>query len=59
MDAAGYIQTTYHELKKFKLGPESKIDVDPGAKQEHLKEPPSLTVNGNAFTETGATILEV
>ena len=59
MDGAGYIQTTYHELRKFKLGPVSKLDVDLGAEQEHLQAPPSFTVNGNAFTETDATVLEV
>ena len=59
VDGAGYIQTTYHELKKFKLGPVSKIDVDPGANQEHLKVPPSFAVNGNAFTETDTIVLEV
>ena len=59
VDGAGYIQTTYHELRKFKLGPVSKLDVDPGAEQEHLQAPPSFAVNGNAFTETDATVLEV
>ena len=59
VDGAGYIQTTYHELRKFKLGPVSKLDVDPGAEQEHLQAPPSFTVNGNALTETNATVLEV
>ena len=59
MDGAGYIQTTCHELKKFKLGPVSKLDVDPGAKQEHLQPPPSFAVNGNAFTETDATVLKL
>ena len=47
MDGAGYIQTTYHELRKFKLGPVSKLDVDPGAEQEHLQAPPLFAVNGN------------
>ena len=59
VDGAGYIQTTYHELRKFKLGPVSKLDVGPGAKQEHLQAPPSFTVNENAFTETDATVLKV
>ena len=59
VDGAGYIQTTYHELRKFKLGPVSKLEVDPGAEQEHLQAPPSFTVNGNALTETDATVLEV
>ena len=40
VDGAGYIKTTYHELRKFKLGPVSKLDVDPGAEQEHLQAPP-------------------
>ena len=37
----------------------SKLDVDPGADQEHLQAPPSFTGNGNAFTETDATVLKV
>ena len=59
VDGAGYIQMTYHELKKFKLGPVSKKDVDPGANQEHLKAPPSFAVNGYPFKETDTTVLEV
>ena len=59
VDGAGYIQTTYHELRKFKLGPVSKLDTDLGAEQEHLQAPPSFAVNGNALTETDATVLEV
>ena len=58
VDGAGYIQMTYHELKKFKLGPVSKKDVDLGANQEDLNAPPSFAVNGHAFKETDTTLLK-
>ena len=59
VDGAGYIQTTYHELKKFKLGPVSKIDVDLGANEKHLKKPPTFAVDGSLFKDTDSTVLKV
>ena len=59
VDGAGYIQTTYHELKKFKLGPVSKINVDPGENEKYLKKPPTFAVDGFPFEEIDTTILKV
>ena len=52
VDGAGYIQMTYHELKKFKLGPVSNIEIDLGENEKHLKKPPTFAVDGCPFEET-------
>ena len=37
VNEANYVQTSYHELRKFKLGPISQINVDLDKDAEHLK----------------------
>ena len=60
MDGAAYIQTCYHELRKFKLGPTTKLDEDDDKDAEHLQLPPTFAINGNAnYVETDANILKV
>ena len=36
VDGAAYIETCYHELRKFKIGPITKIDKDKDKNEEHL-----------------------
>ena len=60
MDVAAYIQTCYHELRKFKLGPITKLDKDNDKDAEHLQLPPIFAINGNAnYVETDANIVKV
>ena len=60
VDGAACIQTCYHELKKFKLGPISKLDVDDDKDAEHLQTPPLFAINGNAdFVENDKDVLKV
>ena len=60
VDGAAYIQTCYHELRKFKIGPITKLDEDKDEDAEHLKLPPTLTMHGNAnFEETDENVLKV
>ena len=60
VDGAAYIQTCYHELRKFKLGPITKLDKDKDKNTEHLKLPPTFGMNGNAnFEETDENVLEI
>ena len=55
-----YIQTCYHELKKFKLGPISKLDIDVDKDAEHLQVPPWFAINGDAiFVEHDKNVLKV
>ena len=37
----------------------SKIDVDLGANEKHLKKPPTFAVDGSSFKETDSTVLKV
>ena len=60
VDGAAYIQTCYHELRKFKIGPITKIDEDEDKNAEHLQVPPTFAINGNAdFEKTDENILKV
>ena len=59
VDGAGYIQMTYHELKKFKLGPVSNINIDPGKNEKHLQLPPTFSMDRSEFEETDKSILKV
>ena len=60
VDGAAYIQTCYHELRKFKIGPITKLDEDEDKNAEHLKLPPTFAINGNAnFEETDGKVLKV
>ena len=60
VDGAAYIQTCYHELKKFKLGPISKLDIDVDKDAEHLQVPPRFAINGDAiFVEHDKNVLKV
>ena len=60
VDGAAYIQTCYHELRKFKIGPITKIDEDEDKNAEHWKLPLTFTINGNAdFVETDENVLKV
>ena len=61
VNGANYVQTSYHELRKFKLGPISKINVDLDKDAEHLKIPPRFSIKGDGteFVETDTDILEV
>ena len=60
VDGAAYIQTCYHELKKFKLGPISKLDIDMDKDAEHLQVPPRFAINGDAiFVEHDKNVLKV
>ena len=60
VDGAAYIQTCYHELRKFKLGHITKLDKDKDKNAEHLKLPPTFAMNGNAnFEETDENILKI
>ena len=56
---ANYIQTCYHELRKFKLEPIAKLDVDLDKDAGHLPIPPrfSITGDGEEFIETNTNIL--
>ena len=56
---AGYIQTTYYELKKFKLGPITDINTDLDKDAEHLQEPPDFPFRNESFVETDKTTLDV
>ena len=59
-NGAAYIQTCYHELRKFKIGPITKIDEDEDKNAEHLQLPPTFAINGNAdFEETDENVLKV
>ena len=60
VDGAAYIQTCYHELRKFKIGPITKLDEDKDKNAEHLKLPPTFAMNGNAnFEENDKNVLKV
>ena len=60
VDGVAYIQTCYHELRKFKLGPITKLDKGEDKNAEHLQLPLTFAINGNAnYVETGANILKV
>ena len=60
VDGAVYIQTCYHELRKFKLGPITKLDKDNDKNAEHLQLPPTFVINGNAnYVKTDANVLKV
>ena len=60
VNGAAYIQTCYHELRKFKIGPITKIDKDEDKNAEHLQLPPTFAINGNAdFEETDENVLKV
>ena len=60
VDGAACIQTCYHELRKFKLGPITKLDEDKDKNAEHLQLPPTFAINGNAnYVETDTNILKV
>ena len=59
VDGAAYVATTYHELRKFKLGPISNINTDLEKNAEHLKLPPSFGMDGNEFVESDKKIQEV
>ena len=60
VNGAAYIQTCYHELRKFKIGPITKIDEDKDKNAEHLQLPPTFAINGNAdFEETDENVLKV
>ena len=60
VNGAAYIQTCYNELRKFKLGPITKLDKDEDKNAEHLKLPPTFGINGNAnFEETDENILKI
>ena len=50
---------TYHELKKFKLGPISNINIDPGKNSKHLELPPTFSMDGSDFVETDKSVLQV
>ncbi|MCG8621179.1 MAG: hypothetical protein MJE68_04120 [Proteobacteria bacterium] len=58
VDGAAYVQTCYYELRKFKLGPISKLENDLEKDTEDLKLPPGFTVNGQEFAETDKKIQE-
>ena len=59
VDGAGYIQMTYHELKKFKLGPVLNIQIDPGQNEKYLQKLPTFAVDGCEFEATDKNILKV
>ena len=60
VNGALYIQTCYHELRKFKLGPITKFDKDEDKNAEHLKLPLTFSMNGNAnFEETDENVLKI
>ena len=60
VDGAVYIQTCYHELRNFKIGPITKLDEDKDKNAEHLKLPLTFAMNGNAnFEETDENVLKV
>ena len=60
VNGAAYIQTCYHELRKFKLGPITKLDKDEDKNAEHLKLPLTFGMNGNAnFEETDENVLKI
>ena len=46
VDGAAYIQTYYHELRKFRIGPITKLDEDEDKDAEHLKLPPTFAMHG-------------
>ena len=47
-------------MRKFKIGPITKIDKDEDKNAEHLQLPPTFAINGNAdFEETDENILKV
>ena len=49
-----------HELRKFKIGPITKLDEDKDKNAEHLKLPLTFAINGNANSEeTNENILKV
>ena len=60
VDGAAYIQTCYHELKKFKPRPISKLDIDVDKDAEHLQVLPQFAINGDAiFVEHDKNVLKV
>ena len=60
VDGAAYIQTCYHELRKFKIGPITKLDEDEDKNAELLKLPLTFAMHGNAnFEETDKNVLKV
>ena len=47
-------------MRKFKLGPITKLDKDKDKNAEHLKLPPTFGMNGNAnFEETDENVLKI
>ena len=60
VNGAAYIQNCYHELRKFTLGPITKLDKDKDKNAEHLKLPLTFAMNGNAnFEETDENVLKI
>ena len=61
VDGPNYVQTCFHELRKFKLGPVANIKVDLEKDAEHLQTPPRFMIKGDGqeFVETDANILKV
>ena len=60
VDGAVYIQPCYHELRKFKLGPITKLDEEDDKNAEHLQLPPTFAINGNVnYVETDTNVLKV
>ena len=59
--AANYIQTCYHELRKFKLEPVAKLKVDLDKDAPHLLIPPRYSINGHGqdFIKTNTDILKI
>ena len=54
VNGPNYIQTCFHELRKFKLGPVANINVDLDKDAAHLQTPPHFTIKGDGqeFVET-------
>ena len=61
VDGPNYVQTCFHELRKFKLGPVANINVDLDKDAAHLQTPPHFTIKGDGqeFVETDTEILKV
>ena len=61
VDRPNYVQTCFHELRKFKLGPVANINVDLDKDAAHLQTPPHFTIKGDGqeFVETDTDILKV
>ena len=59
VDGAGYVQTYYHELRKFKLGPIADINIDVEKDSEFLQLPPSFPMGEDGFEETDRNTLTI